>query len=338
MVIRKIFKIFLLIVINEGLGSANSDEFGERHVDVGENITLPCDGRPGDSGSFNGGSVMWVYKGREERQISRLKILSNGSLSLEKVNKEDTGEYSCRLEDQGSLQSDAILGREFVDSDLIRSKYKLFVRTPPPALINVTVQPSTVLALLLWEVDDTGGYDISHFSARYRLKYSDPEDDWHDVIPKRISPTARQIDVYHLSPNSTYTFQIWAANHLGDGEVTEIDGTTDHALEEIELARHLLEGAENFDTRVWVVAVAVVMGTLFMLSAGTCYLLCKEYNFSPLSGDDQEVIELVPNIILNPGFYDADIRSERLYELDENCSDQTPMKVNNNSVIQPIRL
>jgi biotin transporter BioY len=45
-----------------------------------------------------------------------------------------------------------------------------------------------------------------------------------------------------------------------------------------ELARHLLEGAENFDTRVWVVAVAVVMGTLVVLSIGTCYLLCKEYN------------------------------------------------------------
>lgn len=111
----------------------------------------------------------------------------------------------------------------------------------------------------------------------------------------------RHIDVYRLSPNSTYMFRIWATNQLGDGEITEIEGTTTHDSQEIgklifklttigvfeklnffsvckELARHLLQGAENFDTRVWVVAVAVVMGTLVVLSIGTCYLLCKEYN------------------------------------------------------------
>lgn len=43
----------------------------------------------------------------------------------------------------------------------------------------------------------------------------------------------RQIDVYRLNPNSTYTFQIWAVNALGSGEITEIDGTTNHILEEI---------------------------------------------------------------------------------------------------------
>lgn len=47
-----------------------------------------------------------------------------------------------------------------------------------------------------------------------------------------------------------------------------------------ELARHLLEGAETFDTRVWVAAVAVVMGTLVMLALGTCYLLYKECHIS----------------------------------------------------------
>lgn len=43
-----------------------------------------------------------------------------------------------------------------------------------------------------------------------------------------------------------------------------------------ELARHLLQGAQTFDTRVWVAAVAVVMGTLLMLAVGTCYLLYKD--------------------------------------------------------------
>ena len=47
----------------------------------------------------------------------------------------------------------------------------------------------------------------------------------------------------------------------------------------IELARHLLEGAQTFDTRVWVAAVAVVMGTLLILAIGTCYLLYKDCHF-----------------------------------------------------------
>jgi hypothetical protein len=48
------------------------------------------------------------------------------------------------------------------------------------------------------------------------------------------------------------------------------------AYSETELARHLLQGAQTFDTRVWVAAVAVVMGTLLMLAIGTCYLLYKD--------------------------------------------------------------
>jgi hypothetical protein len=62
---------------------------------------------------------------------------------------------------------------------------------PPPALANVTVRPSTVLALLLWEVTDTGGYPIIYFTARYRQKHqgagTEP-DHWHSVMPEHISP------------------------------------------------------------------------------------------------------------------------------------------------------
>lgn len=49
-----------------------------------------------------------------------------------------------------------------------------------------------------------------------------------------------------------------------------------------ELGRHLLEGVENFDTRYWVAAVAVVMGTLVVLALGTCYVLYRECHL-PLS-------------------------------------------------------
>lgn len=65
-----------------------------------------------------------------------------------------------------------------------------FFPAPPPALVNVSVHPTAVLALLLWEVgEDTGGYEILHFSAQYRLKYDEAEG-WHDVLPKQIDATA----------------------------------------------------------------------------------------------------------------------------------------------------
>lgn len=44
----------------------------------------------------------------------------------------------------------------------------------------------------------------------------------------------------------------------------------------LDLARHLLVGAEKFDTRVWAVAVGIVMGTLVLLGLGTCFLLYLE--------------------------------------------------------------
>jgi len=54
--------------------------------------------------------------------------------------------------------------------------------------------------------------------------------------------------------------------------------------------------------------------------------------------EEQEIIELVPNIILNPGYYDDDdARTERI-EPDENSNDQTTTRINNNTVVQPIRV
>ena len=67
----------------------------------------------------------------------------------------------------------------------------IYFLAPPPALANVTVRPSTVLALLLWEVTDTGGYPITSFTACYRQKHGNSgteHDHWHSVMPEHISP------------------------------------------------------------------------------------------------------------------------------------------------------
>lgn len=343
MVTRDALVLFVLVVLWKG--SCLGDDTLIKAVDYGENLTLPCfagsHGITGDEemldsedGWINHGDAMWVRQGREDEQIPRMSVQKDGSLFLANLDHDDSGVYMCMVEDE------------------IRMKVRLEVRVPPPALANVTVIPSTVLALLLWEVSDSGGYPISHFSARYRLKdtpktpshhneETESQDySWHWVVPEQIKPSVREIDVYQLRPNSSYLFEIWATNHLGSGEITQLETHTKNNAAEIELARHLLEGAETFDTRVWVAAVAIVMGTLVMLALGTCYLLYKECHIPSMNLDEHEIMELVPNIILNPGFHDEDgsIALDGHYDRDENCNNRRTAHTNNNSTIQPYRI
>ncbi|KAG5324602.1 DSCL1 protein, partial [Acromyrmex heyeri] len=286
-------------------------------VDVGKDLKLAC-AEESDLLYSEESNVMWIREGREDGQVERLKIEPNGVLELLNVSVDDGGNYSCTLD------------------DTVKAKINVEVKTPPPALHNVWVKPSTILANILWEVTGTGGYPIIDFTAEYRLKpvAGEEPEEWKPIIPTHIPPNSRQIDVYHLVPNTTYSFRVWATNQLGKGEVVEVEGHTHYSVEELELARHLLAGVENFDTRVWVAAVGIVMGTLMILGLGTCYLLYRECK-APSQLEEQEVIELVPNIILNPGFFDE--RTEHVPQ-DENFNNQTTTRLNNNSVVQPRRL
>lgn len=42
-----------------------------------------------------------------------------------------------------------------------------------------------------------------------------------------------QVDVYKLKPNSSYIFEVWASNELGEGEIVQVEATTNHNSEEI---------------------------------------------------------------------------------------------------------
>ncbi|XP_012272506.1 neuronal cell adhesion molecule isoform X2 [Orussus abietinus] len=235
----------------------------EVSVDLGQNLTLACADEDVLSHSGESSGVMWVREGREDGQVQRLKVEPSGALELVNVSADDAGNYTCTLDQ---------------DADAVKARIKVQVKTPPPALHNVWVKPSTILANILWEVAGTGGYPIIDFTAEYRLKPTADEEpeEWKPIVPSHIPPNSRQIDVYHLEPNTTYSFRVWATNQLGRGEIVEVEGHTHHSVEELELARHLLAGVENFDTRVWVAAVGIVMGTLMILGLGTCYLLYRE--------------------------------------------------------------
>lgn len=74
-------------------------------------------------------------------------------------------------------------------------KINVIVSAPPPALHNVWVKPSTILANILWEVGGTGGYPIIDFTAQYRLKanHGDEPEDWKPIIPNHIPPNSVRI-------------------------------------------------------------------------------------------------------------------------------------------------
>ncbi|XP_058127548.1 uncharacterized protein LOC131290904 [Anopheles ziemanni] len=192
-------------------------------------------------------------------------------------------------------------------------KVNVKVRTPPLAVSNFYVRASTIIAVLVWEVmpNRTGGYAIRDFTAemrKMRESVDEPELPWETIDPRHISPNARQLEIYHLIPNTTYEFRIWGNNQLGAGEIVTILSTTQPRMEEKDLVRRIMIDAKNFDTRVWIAAVGIVMGTLVILSLGTCIVLYKECR-EPAANDKEEELdslELVPNIILNPGFCDSD--------------------------------
>ncbi|CAH0548017.1 unnamed protein product [Brassicogethes aeneus] len=291
---------------------ANGAKLREVSVDLGQNLTVPCP-------IHKTQDVMWVREEEKEEGSQRMTVLENGALFIFAVDRNDSGNYTCSREN-------------IVNSD-VRATVKITVKSPPPPLLNVSVRPSTILALILWDVGGNGGYPIINFTAQYRLAYAGGN--WLPISPNHITPNSRQIEVYKLIPNTTYEFRIWATNQLGRGEVTDVMGTTLDIYQEQELARHLLEGADKFDTRVWAVAVGIVMGTLVLLAFGTCFLLYQECRMATVI-EEQEIIELVPNIILNPGFDgNAQQQNEANMPADENSNNETPMRLNNNTVVQP---
>ncbi|CAH0585462.1 unnamed protein product [Chrysodeixis includens] len=262
---------------------AEEVEIRDVAADKGTNVTIPCSGVD----SLPSPNVQWVHRGNKTHH----EVLSDGSLLLTNMGLEDAGLYECSVENETA----------YVD------RVNITVRTEPPPLVNVTVHASTILALILWNVAGDGGHPIIDFTAQYRsaAPVNGTLEPWRPISPNHISPNSRQVDVYHLDTNASYWFRVWATNALGPGPPVEVLATTLYSDQEAELYKHFFSGAEQFDTRTWVAAVCVVMGTLVVLAAGTCCVLCREWRRHEFA-EDPDVMELVPNIILNPGFVDTE--------------------------------
>lgn len=65
-----------------------------------------------------------------------------------------------------------------------------------------------MLALLLWEVVDTGGYPITQFNAIYKQKYPSEDDEkskeWVSFIPEHISPNVVRYLIFFILACNTF--------------------------------------------------------------------------------------------------------------------------------------
>lgn len=168
----------------------------------------------------------------------------------------------------------------------------LSVRTTPGPVSQLYFKASTILGFLIWRFNksNSGGYPIRSFTSEFRnVSYKNEESRkkghaWERMDPINIAPNVRQMEVYRLEPNTTYEFRIWANNHLGAGEIVTTNVTTLSETKEEDLIRLIQADLDNFDPRIWIVAVSIVLGTLVILAIGLCIVLSKEYYQSSQMG------------------------------------------------------
>lgn len=83
--------------------------------------------------------------------------------------------------------------------------------------------------------------------------------------------------MYHLTPNTTYEFRIWANNYLGTGEIAETSGTTLSQLSDTDVFNIILRDVKTFDPLIWVYAVGVSISAMFVLGFTVCILLLRDH-------------------------------------------------------------
>ncbi|KAH8317064.1 hypothetical protein KR074_005292, partial [Drosophila pseudoananassae] len=312
-------------------------KYNEYATDKGGNVSIPCIAQS---------NIMWVKEHGNNStivQTGRVLVLRNVSiadsgiyvcfaslprLSTTPVTRASvtpatsaTTSSAAKKEDghgdrDGSKESPKDLEQEEMEYQAFQ-RTRLTVRTVPGPVTQLYFKASTILGFLIWRFNKTqsGGYPVRSFTAEFRnVSYSSPpanstfEHAWSRMDPINIAPNVRQMEVYRLAPNTTYEFRIWANNELGSGEVVTTNVTTLPETKEEDLIRLIKPDLDNFDPRIWIVAVSIVLGTLVILAIGLCIVLSKEcYQSTQMElQDGWDSIELIPNIILNPGFSESD--------------------------------
>ena len=152
--------------------------------------------------------VTWSYKnGRlpDSRRFKEDEIYGMTSLSMSKLQRSDTGDYSLKLENQYGE---------------CKFSFKLIVldRPSPPQDLKVTDVSETSMTLKWSEPESDGGSDVTVYYVETRESF---RHSWHRVgtIP---ATDRKEFKVTHLTQGQQCMFHVAAENEIGMGDFAEL--------------------------------------------------------------------------------------------------------------------
>ncbi|XP_026302209.1 Down syndrome cell adhesion molecule-like protein Dscam2 isoform X10 [Apis mellifera] len=160
-----------------------------------QNVTLPCQsvGNPEPS-------VIWKQWGQIVKSSSRVSLLSEGSLQIMDLHREDSGNYTCYVKNRHG-------------SDQIT--HRLTVQVPPAApLLHATSATSNSINVQ-WKNRDDGGAPI----RGYILHYKRESGEWEEM---KVSHKINSFVLSRLWCGNDYQMYLTAYNRIGMGSPSEI--------------------------------------------------------------------------------------------------------------------
>ncbi|XP_033302341.1 Down syndrome cell adhesion molecule-like protein Dscam2 isoform X6 [Bombus vosnesenskii] len=160
-----------------------------------QNVTLPCQsvGNPEPS-------VTWKQWGQIVKSSSRVSLLTEGSLQIMDLHREDSGNYTCYVKNRHG-------------SDQIT--HRLTVQVPPAApLLHATSATSNSINVQ-WKNRDDGGASI----RGYILHYKRESGEWEEV---KVSHKINSFVLSRLWCGNDYQMYLTAYNRIGMGSPSEI--------------------------------------------------------------------------------------------------------------------
>ncbi|XP_050583479.1 cell adhesion molecule Dscam2-like isoform X5 [Bombus affinis] len=160
-----------------------------------QNVTLPCQsvGNPEPS-------VTWKQWGQIVKSSNRVSLLTEGSLQIMDLHREDSGNYTCYVKNRHG-------------SDQIT--HRLTVQVPPAApLLHATSATSNSINVQ-WKNRDDGGASI----RGYILHYKRESGEWEEV---KVSHKINSFVLSRLWCGNDYQMYLTAYNRIGMGSPSEI--------------------------------------------------------------------------------------------------------------------
>lgn len=157
-----------------------------------QDVTLPCQsvGKP---------SLLWKQWGQIVKASGRISIHTDGSLHISDLHREDSGNYTCHVENPHG-------------SDQIT--HKLIVQVPPAAPLLLATSTTSNSISVQWKPGDDGGAIIRGYILHYKRKFGE----WEEV------KVSHKINGYLLSQlwcGTEYQIYLTAYNRIGMGSPSE---------------------------------------------------------------------------------------------------------------------